>query len=124
MTKEHEKYEKIKDPRELVETIRKNAVRANETAEITPASLARWIELAVQRDGRYRREVPLKDFKGLLDKYPSVFGLIVWEFENAEGMRSAIMMKLPGAAGGTSFVREKEIRNWSNSLREKVNSNK
>lgn len=124
MTKEHEKYEKIKDPRELVETIRKNAVRATEVAEITPASPARWIELAVQRDGRFRREAPLKDFRGLLDKYPSVFGLIVWEFENAEGLRSAIMMKLPGAAGGTSFVREKEIRNWSNSLREKANSNK
>jgi hypothetical protein len=124
MKSELEKYEKIKDARELVESVRKNAVRATEVAEITPATPARWIELAVQRDGRYRREVPLKDFKGLLEKYPTVFGLIVWEFENNEGMRSAIVMKLPGARGGTSMVREKEIRNWSNSLREKVNAPK
>ena len=38
--KELEKYEKIKDPRELVEAIRKDAIRATAVAEITPASPA------------------------------------------------------------------------------------
>lgn len=119
MKTELDRYRKIKDARELVAEVRKNAIRATEVAEISPASEPKWIELAVQRDGRYRREIPLKDFKGLLEKYPAAWGLVVWEFENNEGMRSAIMMKL-GPTGGTSMVREKEIRNWANSLKEKV----
>jgi hypothetical protein len=124
MKTELKRYKEIKDARELVEAVRKNAIRVNEAAEITPASTPKWIELAVELNGRFQREVPLKDFRGLLEKFPSVFGLVVWEFENAEGMRSAIVMKLPGPGTGTTMVREKEIRNWSNSLREKVNGSK
>jgi hypothetical protein len=115
-------FRKIGDSKELITKIRENSVAALTPAEVGPDSPAKWLELAPRRDGRFRREVPMKDFGGLLAKYPSAWGLVVWEFENDLGMRSAIMMRLPN--GGQTMVREKEIRNWSNSLKEKVNSPK
>jgi hypothetical protein len=114
-------YRKITDSKELIVKVRENAIFALTPTEIGPDTPAKWLELGLRRDGRFRREVPIKDFAGLLAKYPTAWGLVVWEFENDLGMRSAIMMRLPG---GQTMVREKEIRNWSNSLKEKVNGSK
>jgi hypothetical protein len=119
MKEQLSEYRKLYDSKELIAKVRENSVSALTPTEIGPDSPAKWLELAPRRDGRFRREVPMRDFAGLLSKYPSAWGLVVWEFENDQGMRSAIMMRLPG--GGQTMVREKEIRNWSNSLKEKVN---
>jgi hypothetical protein len=118
MKEQLENYRKLRDPKEIITKVREGAVLASQQTEVSPDSPAKWLEVAKQLDGRFRREIPMKDFRGLLEKYPTAFGLVVWEFENEQGMRSAIMMRLPG--GGQSMVREKEIRNWSNSLKEKV----
>jgi hypothetical protein len=118
MEKELANYRKITDSKELINKVRENPLLYSQPMELSPDSLPKWIELAARRDGRFRRDVPMRDFKGLLDKYPTVYGLVVWEFENAQGMRSAIVMKLP--MGGQSMVREKEVRNWANALKEKV----
>lgn len=115
-----EKYRKILDSRDLITKVREEATFVNQSSEIGPDTPPRWIELPRLPNGRYRREVPLRDFAGLLEKYPRVYGLVVWEFENDAGVRRAIQMKLPG--GGLSMVREKEVLNWSNSLKERVST--
>ena len=122
MKEQLSEFRKIRDSKELIAKVRENSISALTPTEIGPDSPAKWLELAQRRDGRFRRDVPMKDFAGLLTKYPSAWGLVVWEFENDQAMRSAIMMRLPG--GGQTLVREKEIRNWSNSLKEKVNAPK
>jgi len=115
-----EKYRKIKDSGELIAKVREQATLYDQATEIGPETPAKWIELPRLPNGRYRREVPLKEFKGLLEKFPNAYGLVVWEFQNDAGMKRAIQMKLPG--GGLSMVREKEIMNWSNSLKERANT--
>lgn len=114
------KFRLIKDSSELITKVRESATFADAAVEIGPDTPVKWIELPRLPTGRYRREVPLKDFPGLLQKYPEAYGIVVWEFENEAGVRRAIQMKLPG--GGQSMVREKEVRNWSNSLKERVNA--
>ncbi len=70
--------------------------------------------------GRFRREIPLRDFKGLLDKFPSVYSLLVWEFD--DGRPAAITIKLPD--GPEVLVLDQEIKRWATSLQEKIGAGK
>jgi hypothetical protein len=121
MKEQLDAYRKITDAKEAISKVRENSVAAKDAFEISPGTTAKWLELPAM-NGQYRREIPMTDFKGLLEKYPTAFGLIVWEFENEQGMRSAIQLRLPG--GGLSMVREQELLNWANSLKQKVDAPK
>jgi len=113
-------FRKIKDEEKLVQEIRKNAVRANENLEVGPDTKPQWVEVTELMPGRFRREIPLRDFKGLLEKYPSVYSLLVWEFD--DGRPAAITIKLPD--GPEVLVLDQEIKRWATSLQEKIGAGK
>lgn len=68
---------------ELPDEIRKNAVPASEAFTFTPDSPAKWLELApdANRPGSFSREITLDNVKGLVEKYPSIWRVTIWEFE-------------------------------------------
>jgi hypothetical protein len=121
MKEQLEAYRKVGDAKQLINKVRENAVAAKDAFEIAPGTSPKWLELPAL-NGQYRREIPMHDFKGLLEKYPTAYGLVVWEFENEQMMRSAIQLRLPG--GGLSMVREQELLNWANSLKQRVDAPK
>ena len=109
-------FRTIKNEEKLVQEIRKNAVRVGDAFEVDPDTKPRWVEITETMPARFRREIPLKDFKGLLDKYPSVWSLLVWEFD--DGRPAAISIQL--ADGNEVLVLEQEIKRWQTALQEKV----
>jgi hypothetical protein len=108
--------QKIKNEEKLVQEIRKSAIRANEALEIGPDTKPQWIEILVEDNGQFRRLRPLKEFKGMLDKFPTAWALLVWEFD--DGRPAAITIKL--ANGDETLVQELEINKWANALQEKI----
>ena len=95
---------KIKNEEKLVQEVRKNSVRTTENFEVAPNTPSRWLEITELAAGRYRREIPLKDFKGLFEKYPTVWGLLVWEFDDGANPPAAISLKLPDASADAVFL--------------------
>jgi hypothetical protein len=109
---------KIRNEEQVVQEVRKNAVKVKENLEVSPSTPAHWVEITESGGGRYRREIPLKDFKGLLEKYPTVWGLLVWEFDDGSNPPAAINIKLPD--GSDALVVEQEIKKWSSALQERI----
>lgn len=109
-------FQKIKNEEKLVQEIRKNAVFAKDGLEIGPDTKPRWIEILVEDNGQFRRMIPLIEFKGMLDRYPTAWALLVWEFD--DGRPAAITIKLPN--GDETLIQELEINKWASALQEKI----
>lgn len=119
MKKELESYRKYENEEELAKVIRQNSIRATEDAKVGPASAAKWLELRDLGNGQnFQRVITLNDFQGLHDRYPAVWYLLVWEFD--DGKPAAIKVKHP--KGGEVLVLEQEIPEWSMALKEKLSS--
>ena len=108
--------QKIKNEEKLVQEIRKDALRADKNTDIGPDSKAQWIEIPVTDNGQFRRLLPLHEFRGVLEKFPTAWALLVWEFD--DGRPAAITIKL--ANGEETLVQEMEINKWAAALKEKI----
>jgi hypothetical protein len=95
---------------ELAEAIRKGGkMISDEQADVAvdAASGPRWFELVDRGDGKaFSRKIPLKDFRKLQEKYPSVWRLLVWEFD--KGTPQAIAVQHP--TDGRVYVIEEEVK--------------
>jgi hypothetical protein len=84
--------------------------------EITPGMRPRWIELASTSDGqRFRRELTIKDYRGLQATLPEVWRLEVYELE-ANGKSRAIYVAHPERSKEGVIVAERPIRNWPGAI--------
>lgn len=112
----------IKDDEKLAKLIRESSVKASTDHTVGPDTPPRWLELPDHGLGRsFRRVIPLRDFKGLLDKYPSVWRILVWEYD--DGKPAAIQVEHPVLRTPVLAV-EKDIKEWPTALRERLGSEK
>jgi len=94
--------------------IRKNSVPATDAgAAISPDSGAKWYELPKAGD-RFERSLALSDWKGLQEKYPRVYQLVVWEFDDGT-TRQPIAVNEGGRDSPFKVV---EIESWPRGLQE------
>ena len=103
----------------------KNNVPANQEALVEANSPARWFELpdtytgmdATRRFQTFGRSIPLGNFGDLANKYPQIYRLVAWEFDNGE-IQSAIEVRDP--EGKRVNVLAEEIKALPGALRERI----
>ena len=112
-----------KDSAELSEFIHKSnpslASREPEL-EVKPGMAPRWIELPPTPDGqRFRRELTIKDYKGLQAALPEAWRLEVYEGDAGERSR-AIFVGHPDRPRDGVFAAEHLIQNWPGAIEKGV----
>lgn len=104
--------------KELPAEIRKNASLSDEKFTVGPKTEPRWIELPpdLNNPGSFYRTIPLDDVPGLVNKYPDMWQLTVWENERIDStgqpIREAILVK--GEGQQKVAAKGKKILTWSN----------
>jgi hypothetical protein len=104
------------DSVQITDEIRKNAVRfvdRKQVAVVGSKDEARWIELPAEFPNpdpkRFTRKVKIDDLPEFVDRYPHLWMLVVWEFDN--GKPEAIQVKHP-VSGDRVSVLELERSGW------------
>jgi hypothetical protein len=111
----------IKDELEVSKKVRDNSVAAGSEYVVGPDTPARWLELSEYVTGRgFRRVVPLRDFKGLLEKYPTAWRLLVWEFDDGV-TRAAIQVVHPDTKD-RGYVVDQPLKEWPAAIKERIGS--
>jgi hypothetical protein len=92
--------------------------KAPASAELTVdgTTPAHWFELSPRdKDGEqiFTRSIPLKEWTGLHNKYPSFWQLVVWEFDTPGMTPQAIRVEHPDPKRGRVFALENEIEGLS-----------
>jgi len=92
---------------QLLDVIGKNAVTAVDSIpEVGPTSPSKWYQLVDRgKQNSFTRQIPLKDFRGLTEKYTKVHRLIVYAFDPTK----FIEVKDPANKTVDTFVIEEEI---------------
>lgn len=113
-----EKYRRIGDPKQLIDTIAAEA-RASNTGGNAPIELGpdfngsapAWVQLNNSPNAKtvFTRKIILKkdQLPQIRAAYPKVYRLIVWEFENGKAMYTRDEGK-----GGEVFVIQEEVKDW------------
>lgn len=111
----------IKDELKISQVVRENAIHSGTEHVVGPETPARWLELPEHVTGRgFRRVIPLRDFKGLLEKYPAAYRLLVWEFDNGV-TRAAIQVVHPDSKE-RGYVVDQILKEWPNAIKERIGS--
>ena len=85
--------------------------------EIKPGMSPRWLELTAMPDGqRFRRELTIKDYKGLQSTLPEVWRLQVYEGQSGR----AILVGHPDSSRQGGFVVDVPIENWPGEIEKGV----
>jgi hypothetical protein len=88
--------------------------------EIKPGMRPRWIELPKTADGqRFRRELTIRDYKGLQAGLPEVWRLEVYEGQLGDRPR-AILVAHPQRTNEGVYVAERRIENWPGAIEKGV----
>ena len=115
-----DQYRKF-DSEELPREIRKNSTPITEDVLIDPKAEPKWIEIPDSGNGRsFLRRLPLKDLPGLVEKFPRVYRLIVWEFD--AGKPEAIGIQHP--TDGRVYLLEEELKSWPTALKRSLSKEK
>ncbi len=102
------------DSEQLPAEIRKNAVGATDPLVFTSKDKPRWIELSAEptppgvKPRRFVRAIRTDDIANIVDLYPQLWMLVVWEFDN--GKPEAIWVK--HAKDDRTYVIEREVAGW------------
>jgi hypothetical protein len=100
--------------------IRKNSIVIQRQAEFGPKDKPVWVELPPEqvagggKPPRFTRKVKLNDLSEFAGKYPQMWMLIVWEFD--DGKPEAIQVVHPGTSAKT-YVLERERTTWQKSIK-------
>jgi serine/threonine protein kinase len=98
---------------QLAQEIRKKSTPINMKLEVGPWSEPRWIELAQEGD-IFVRPIPLRELDTLREKFPSLWCIRVWEFEN--GMASPVAIAIQQGPEGKrtiTYMVEAELQGWA-----------
>src|SRR5207244_3798581 len=99
----------------------KEAVPADQEVKIAATTAPRWLEIP-DLNGKLTRRLPLENVSELRQKFPKVYRLVVWEFEDDAGHREAIAVEHP--QDGRVLVLEQEIPEWPFRLDEMIRNAK
>jgi len=109
-----DEYNKL-DSDQLSQEIRKNQYPPGAKVEVGPSSAPRWIELGDLGNGEvFGRRIPLKELSNLKQKYPRVYRLLVWEFDDGRTAPGAIAVQNPD--GRRVWLIDEEVREWATAL--------
>jgi hypothetical protein len=120
MKKARDAYVKL-DSNQLPIEIRKDHVPITRKAEFGPKDEPKWVELPAEPTPagipprRFSRKVKIDDLIGFAEKYPKLWMLVVWEFDN--GRPEAIQVRHP-MTGNRVFVLERERAGWQKVLKQ------
>lgn len=112
-------------PVDLPRVIQKNLVPASETAKLNKGIIGqpKWWETTREGD-LFTRTFILEDIPALVEHIPSMWQLIVYVFEDAEGRKELIFVKHP-ITGKVVPIHSDEIITWRRNLLDlKKNANK
>lgn len=115
--------DKLPDPSvALPEFIRKNAASPDQAVLELPGP--RWFELAPSGsgfEGRIKLARRIEDLGSLVQKYPRMYRILVWEFEYPNNSsREAIYVEAPG--GDRLYIME-EMSSWDRILKQALQGN-
>lgn len=102
--------------------VRKSAVPATAAAQVGPGDAPKWYELtdpnpvAGTPPREFERRIKLTGLAGLSEKYPKLWGLVVYEFD--DGTPQAI--KVEDLKGDPTAVLEHELEGWQKEIQAAV----